>query len=130
MLYKHFTTERRNELVALLRSKARKKNIARQLGKDRTTIWRERKRGSGSNGRYYALKARRLSKEKRIKANARFRKIENDKSLRKYIVKKLRKYWSPEQIAGRWNKKHGRKRVGKDTIYKFIYEKRKDLVSP
>jgi len=81
MLYKHFTTERRNELATLLRSKARKKNIARQLGKDRTTIWRERKRGSGSNGRYYALKARRLSKEKRIKANARFRKIENDKSL-------------------------------------------------
>ena len=128
MPYKHFTPEQRNELAALLRAKVRKKNISKQLKKDRVTIWRERKRGSGLNGRYYALKAKRLSKERRIKANSRFRKIENDESLRKYIVKKLKRYWSPEQISGRWNRAHKRKHIGKDTIYKFVYEKRKDLV--
>ena len=48
--------------------------------------------------------------------------------MRKYIIKKLKKYWSPEQIAGRWNKYHKRKHIGKDTIYKYTYEKRKDLV--
>lgn len=70
--------------------------------------------------------ANRLAQEKRIKANARFRKIENNKFLRKYVVKKLRKRWSPEQIAGRWSKNH--KNIGKDTIYKFVYSKRKELV--
>jgi len=128
MPYKHFTPDKRNELAALLRARVRKKNIAKQLNRHRVTIWRERKRGADSNGRYYPRKAKRLAQEKRIKANARFRKIENDKFLRRYIIKKLKKYWSPEQIAGRWNNIHKRKRIGKDTIYKFVYEKRKDLV--
>jgi IS30 family transposase len=128
MPYKHFTPEKRNELAALLRAKVKKKNIAQQLRRHRTTIWREHQRGAGSNGRYYVIKARRLAQEKRIKANARFRKIENDKSLRKYIIKKLKKYWSPEQISGRWNKLHKQKHIGKDAIYKYVYKKHKDLV--
>lgn len=128
MPYKHFTPSKRNELAALLRAKVKKKKIARQLNKHRTTIWREKKRGAGANGRYYTRQANRLAREKRIKANARFRKIENDKYLKRYVVKKLRKYWSPEQIAGRWSKNHKRKHINKDTIYKFIYAKRKDLV--
>jgi IS30 family transposase len=128
MPYKHFTPEQRNALAALLRAKVKKKNIAKQLSKNRTTIWREQKRGAGSNGRYYVIKAKRLARERRIKANKRFRKIENDESLRKYVVRKLNKYWSPEQASGKWNKRHKRKKIGKDTIYKFIYEKRKDLV--
>ena len=127
MPYKHFTLEQRNELSALLRAKVKKKEIANILRKNRSTIWRERKKAE-TNGKYYVRKAKRLAKEKRIKANARFRKIENDKHLRRYVVKKLKKYWSPEQIAGRRNKKHRIKHIGKDTIYKFIYGKRKDLV--
>lgn len=128
MPYKHFTPDKRNELAALLRAGVKKKDIAKQLRKDRTTIWRERKRGAGANGKYYTRKSKRLAKEKRIKANARFKKIENDKYLRKHIIKKLKRYWSPEQVAGRWNKRHKRKRICKDTIYKYVYEKRKDLV--
>lgn len=127
MPYKHFTPEQKNQLSILLRAKARKKKIAELLRKGRTTIWREKTRGTGANGKYYARKSKRLAKEKRIKANARFRKIENDKFLRKYILKKIRKYWSPEQIDGKWNDKHKRKHVCKDTIYKYIYEKRRVL---
>ncbi len=128
MPHTHFTPEQKSQLAALLRARVKKKNIARQLGKDRITVWRERKRGEGANGRYYVRRSQCRSREKRIKANARFRKIENNKYLRRYVVKKLKKYWSPEQIAGRWNKNHREKRIGKDTIYKFIYGKRKDLV--
>lgn len=128
MPHKHFTSEKRNELAVLLRVRTKKKNIAKQLNRHRVTIWRERKRGAGSNGRYYTKKANQLAQEKRVKANARFRKIENNKFLRRYIIKKLKKYWSPEQIAGRWSKNHKRKKIGKDTIYKFVYSKRKDLV--
>ncbi len=97
MPYKHFTKEQRNELAALLRANIKKKNIAKQLKKDRTTIWREYQKGKGSNNsRYYVRKANRLAKERRIKANSRFRKIENNKFLRRYIVKKLKELWSPE----------------------------------
>lgn len=128
MPHTHFTTDKRNELAALLRAKVKKKHIAKQLHRHRTTIWREQKRGEGSNGKYYVRKSKRRALEKRIKANARFRKIENSKALKKYVIEKLKKYWSPEQVAGRWNKNHQEKRIGKDSIYKFVYEKRKDLV--
>lgn len=128
MPHTHFTTDKRNELAALLRAKVKKKKIAKQLGKHRTTIWREQKRGEGANGKYYTRKSKRLAREKRVKANTRFRKIENNRTLKKYVITTLKNYWSPEQISGRWNKNHKRKKVGKDSIYKFVYEKRKDLV--
>jgi len=63
MPYKHFTPEQKNQLSILLRAGARKKKIAELLRKSRTAIWRERKRGTGLNGKYYARKSKRMAKE-------------------------------------------------------------------
>ena len=131
MLHKHFTPEQRNELSALLRARVKKKDIAKYLGKHRTTIWRELQRNGSENGKYYAKKAKRLTKERRIEANKRFKKLERNRWLRNHVVRKLKKYWSPEQISGRLKRKYKADRakwIGKDSIYKFIYSKRKDLV--
>ncbi len=133
MSYKHFTPEQRNELSALLRANLKKKDIARQLRKDRTSIWRELKRNpSGKEKkRYNARQAKQSTQTRRVEANARFRKIENNQWLRNYVLKKIKKYWSPEQIAGRLKRRYPldrKKWVGKDSIYKFVYEKRPDLV--
>lgn len=131
MLYKHLTAEQKNELSALLRAGVKKRDIAAYLGKHRTTIWREFERNGSENGKYYARKAKRLTKERRIKANKRFKKLERNPWLRNHVVKRLKRYWSPEQIAGRLKRRHKTdrtKRIGKDSIYKFVYSKRKDLV--
>ncbi|MBZ1356270.1 MAG: helix-turn-helix domain-containing protein [Candidatus Nealsonbacteria bacterium] len=45
MSYKHFTLEQKNQLSVLLRTKTKKKEIAKLLRKGRTTIWKEQKRG-------------------------------------------------------------------------------------
>jgi IS30 family transposase len=130
MPYKHFTPEQRNELGVLLRAKVKKKDIAKLLGKDRTTIWRERKKAS-KNGKYYVGKAKALSKEKRLVANARFRKINNSVWLQTNIEKYLKKYWSPEQISGRFKIDYPNdksKWIGKDSIYSWLHNERKDLV--
>ena len=102
MSYQQFTPESRNQLSALLRARVKKKDIALILGKDRISIWRERKRNfDGSTVMSYdARNAKRLAYERRIKANARFRKIENNPSLERIIIKRLKQYWSPEQISG------------------------------
>jgi IS30 family transposase len=131
MSYKHITSDQRNELSALKRTKIKQKEIAQILGKDRTTIYRESIRNKNKDGKYDARIAKQKTKERRIKSNQRFRKIENNKWLRAYIIKKLKKYWSPEQIAGRIKKKWSKDRsrqIGKDSIYNFIYSERKDLV--
>lgn len=129
MSHKHFTPEQRNELSALLRAKLKQKDIARQLRKNRTSIWRELKRNKAK--KYDARIAKQLAKERRIKANSRFRKLENNRWLRYYVVKKIKKYWSPEQIAGRLGNLYPSdktRHIGKDSIYTFIYVKRQDLV--
>ncbi len=131
MSYKHITPDQRNELSALKRAKTKQKEIARVLGKDRTTIYRESIRNKNKDGKYDARTAKQKTIKRRIKANQRFRKIENNKWLREYIIKKLKRYWSPEQIAGRIRKKWPEDRsrhIGKDSIYDFIYTERKDLV--
>ena len=125
---KHITNDQRNEIYALKRAGHKQKDIARLLHKDPSAISRELKRNKLDSGKYLARGAKLKTKARRITANARFKKIEHDTHLRRYIVKKLKKYLSPEQIAGQWNRTHKNRRIGKDTVYKFVYEKRKDLV--
>jgi len=130
--YTHITSNQRNELSALLIASIKKKDIAKQLGKHRTTIWRELKRNETKNQRGYdARRSKQQTKARRIKANSRFRKLENNKWLRKYVIRKIKKYWSPEQISGRLKTKYPNdktKHVGKDSIYKYIYTHRQNLV--
>lgn len=125
---KHITNDQRNEICALKRAGHTQKDIARLLHKNPSTISRELKRNKSKSGKYLARGAKLKTKVRRIWANERFKKIEHDTVLRTYIVRKLKKYSSPEQIAGQWNRNHTYQRIGKDTIYKFVYEQRKDLV--
>jgi transposase, IS30 family len=120
--YAHLTTKQRVEIAALLRAGVKQKDIARQLGKDPSTISREIKRNRGVGGKYLAIHAKEKTKHRRIKANERFRKIENNKKLKKYILRKLKKYWSPEQIAGRLKKKKRRRIICHETIYQWVYK--------
>ena len=125
---KHITDDQRNEIYALKRAGHKQKAIARLLHKDPSAISRELKRNGGASGRYLARGAKLKTKERRIAANARFKKIDHNEKLKRRIVRRLKKYDSPEQIAGSWNRNHPQEKIGKDTIYKFVYEKRKDLV--
>ena len=125
---KQITDDQRNEIYALKRAGQKQKDIARLLHKDPSTISRELKRNKSDSGKYLARGAKLKTRQRRIQANARFKKVERNAQLRRYLGKKLKKYLSPEQIAGQWNRSHNDQQIGKDTIYKFVYEKRKDLV--
>ncbi len=132
MSYCHFKPEQRNELSALLRAGLKQKEIAGLLGKTASAVCQELKRSpANTKTGYDAGLAKENAKQKRIKANQRFKKIENNKWLRNYIIKKIRKFWSPEQISGRLKRKwpaDENRRISKDSIYKFIYAEKKDLV--
>ncbi|MDD3085066.1 MAG: helix-turn-helix domain-containing protein [Candidatus ainarchaeum sp.] len=78
MSYTHITLVQRNELAILLRAKVKKKDIAQLLNKNRTTIWRERTKKCREDKVYDARVAKKITKSNRIKANKRFRKINND----------------------------------------------------
>jgi len=132
MSYLHLTPDSRNELSGMLAVGAEKKDIALALRKHRSTIWRElRRNGCGNKRGYDARLAKEKTKERRIEANKRFKKLDNSKWLRNHVVKKIKLKWSPEQISGRLKidyPNNKEKRIGKDSIYKYIYNERKDLV--
>lgn len=119
MAYTHFTRDDRVRLAVLLRAKTKRDEIGRILNKDPVSIWREIKRGS-ANGKYLPSVSRREAKERKTH---RKKKIENDKYLKKYILEKLKLYWSPEQIAGRLRRKGIV--ICHETIYGYIIRHKK-----
>jgi IS30 family transposase len=123
----HISHEKRIELGAFLRAGKKQKEIATLLNVHPSSISRELQRNGTRYGKYFVKKAQRRCDERRTKANQRFRKIGRNETLKGYVVRKLKKYWSPEQIAGRLKRKHGRTIICHETIYEFIYEKRFDL---
>lgn len=132
MSYYHFKPFQRNELSAYLRAGLTQKRAAELLGKTASAVCQELKRNpANTKTGYDAGLAKENAKWKRIVANQRFKKIENNEWVRRYIIRNIKNYWSPEQISGRikekWPEQFNR-HVNKDSIYKFIYNERKDLV--
>lgn len=132
MSHKHITPSQTNEIAVLLRTKTKQKEIAKIIGVTSSALSQEIARNKNKDGIYRARDAKTKRKDRRIKANQRFRKIENNPWLKRHINHRLKtKRWSPEQISGRLkidypNDKN--KWIGKDSIYDYVYSTRKDLV--
>jgi transposase, IS30 family len=126
MTYKQLTLDERYQIQALLRMETSRAEIARRLGRHRSTITREIQRNSdpGLVVPYRAPGAARRAQRRRITKGALARKIRGP--LRKLIEQKLRLSWSPEQISGRlWLEKGIR--ISHETIYQHVLRDAKTL---
>lgn len=126
-MYIQFNKESRIELAVLIRAGKNKTECSKILGISRPNIYLEIKRGISPDGVYRGCYAHKKYLERRKISKQKSRKIENDKILQKYIVSKLKIYWSPEQIAGK-AKKDEKLIISHETIYQYIYTQRKDLI--
>lgn len=120
MSYSHLTSTDRARIAALKRTGCTRQEIARQLGKHHSTIGRELKRNKTGRSTYNARTAEQKAAARRLAANQRFRKLLPGTSLVQYVVRRLKRYWSPEQIAGRLQHETGKHIVGLGTIYAYI----------
>jgi len=113
MNYTQLTYEQRYQIKALLKMGHNKTEIAECLGVHKTTISRELKRNRGRRGyrpkqaHHFAIQRRKTSK-KRITAQT-----------WEQVEEKLRKDWSPEQIAERF-KREGIQ-ISHEYIYQYVY---------
>ena len=110
----------------MLLCKKNQRECAQRLGMNKSSISNEIKRYTDEDGIYRGASAHRKYLHKRKQAKAVCTKIEHDRELQKYIIQKLKKFWSPEQIAGRL-RTNGTV-ICHETIYTFIYRRRPDLV--
>ena len=90
----------------------------------RSSISKELASHADDDGMYRGASAHKKHLAKKKQAKKRYRKI--TKKLRRHIIRKLNRLWSPEQIAGRLKKKGVV--LCHETIYTFIYTERPDLM--
>lgn len=127
MSHLQFNRDSRIELAVLLSTGKSQARCADILGISRTNICLEIGRNKDEDGVYRGASAHKKYLGRRKEAKRGERKIESDPELRRYVVKKLRTYWSPEQIAGRLRREK-KWLITHETIYMWIYVERKDLI--
>lgn len=109
-MYTHLSQIERYQISSLTQAKVSVSEIAKVLGRHRSTIWREIQRGSGPCG-YKAKQAQHLAEARAVwSRNA----AQIDQTCRKQIRQCLRQHWSPEQIAAHVDASH-------ESIYQYIY---------
>ena len=121
--YKHLSGEERDN-IAILRAKGFKASeIARIIGRDKSTISRELLRNkSPVYDCYLPHKADRRAKERKCKSGQRPRL--KSREIMAYVVRKLKLGWSPELISGRWSNEHPSISISHEAVYQFIYNKK------
>jgi IS30 family transposase len=119
MKYTHLTLEERIIIKTGFLLKQSTRKIAKQLGRSPSTVSREINRNKPSKHRVYGpLQAHQRALERR-KKRGRIERLKT-KEIREYVVKHLKKRWSPDQISGRiWIDID--QSISHESIYQFIY---------
>ena len=100
------------------------KQIAKRLGRDKSTIGREIIRNNFEGKVYEPLHAQYKAEVKKNKAWEAKEPLKNP-WVYSYVLDKLRQGWSPEQIAGRLKLEYLEntdRQIGVETVYRFIYK--------
>jgi IS30 family transposase len=115
-------TERRR-IAKLYHQNMAVSEIAKAVGRHRSTIYRELRRNRfvdrempELNG-YYCVTADEYAKQRRKHQS----KLLKFRELRDAVVDRLKAGWSPEQIAGRLRFENGAFGICHETIYKYVY---------
>ena len=114
--YTQLTENERYQISALHDGGYCRSAIARQLGRDKSTISRELRRNRGSRG-YAPSHAEQLARQRR--ENKQVERI--DLSTWRWVRILLEKDWSPEQVSG-WLSKEKSLQISHEWIYQYVYD--------
>lgn len=120
--YKQLSQEEREHIAHLLSEGSSLGDIAKILGRNKSTISRELVRNSAPEYcRYTPCRAHARACQRKTEANTHER-LKND-FVRQYVKDGLAKGWSPEQISGRIQIDHPRQSINHEAIYQYIYHR-------
>ncbi|MEJ0098803.1 MAG: IS30 family transposase [Pseudomonadota bacterium] len=121
MSYRQITSEERYRLSAFRVQGLSNPEIARCMGRHRSTVWREVRRNAHVDGHYHVVKAIRHASARsyRSRSHPRFKPEQLHP-----VWKLLSRLWSPEQIVGHLRCR-GALRISHETIYRYIWSDRK-----
>lgn len=118
MGYRHLNIDERESILKMFSQDKSITEIAELLGRSKGTVSRELSRNRSSTGQYKPHLAQRYYTKRRSASKQPYR-LEKDGKLRQYVRKKLRLYWSPQQISGRLGRDR-KTHISPVTIYTWI----------
>ena len=117
--HKKITADERDKIAQWVSQKVGVREMARRLGRSHSSICGELERNSHKEAVYVAIHAQQLTDERKREAHRRHPL--KTAGIFAYVHKELRHGWSPEMIAGRLEKNHGRRLISHEAIYQYIY---------
>lgn len=123
-VYKQLSPGEREEIACLLEKGLKNKEIAKKLNRSPSTISREIHRNGTEirNCRYRGHRAQMRSDERKQESHRKIR-LKNPR-IKRYVIKKLKAGFSPEQIAGRIEIDLPGYKTNYESIYLFVYSER------
>ncbi|MGY3694143.1 IS30 family transposase [Bradyrhizobium sp. USDA 3240] len=115
--YKQLSLDDRCEIACLSANGSSVRQIAAALDRSPSTISRELSRNRSVQAGYKPNYAQQQMRARRWTGG----RLEREPVLRRAVLQRLRRGWSPEQIAGRLARECGHKVISHETIYRFIY---------
>ena len=116
--YRQLSAEERVQIATLRYQNLSLPQIARVLGRHRSTLWREVRRNRAPyDGGYRSARAqeRAVARRKRSRRNQQFGRAEMSR-----VETLLRQQWSPEQVAG-YLRRGGELSISHETIYHHVW---------
>jgi IS30 family transposase len=114
--YSHLSLEERCRLRGLIEMGVGVSEIARRLGRHRSTIQRELARNRCADD-YRPDSASRRAWARKLRGS----RIERSTRLRDHVEDRLAMGWSPEQIAGRMEREGSEHAISAESIYRHAY---------
>jgi len=121
--YVHLNLNEREQLSALRQQGLTFREIGLILGREHTSLSREYRKNSKYYRQYQPCKAQ--QKAEKIALRQRTKAPLKSHEVYLYVRQKLRKKWTPEEIAGRLPIDMPGSRIDDDTIYNYVYNSRK-----
>jgi IS30 family transposase len=118
MNYRQLNAEERSALAALRSVGFSQAEIAQELGRHRSTVWRELRRNSAPyDGGYRSARAHQRAHARRYRSrrNSQFQPAEWAR-----VEGLLKEQWSPEQVAGHLGRT-GEMAISHETIYRHVW---------
>jgi IS30 family transposase len=115
--YKQLSLEDRCEIARLQANGCSVRQIATALDRAPSTISREVRRNRGRQVGYKPSYAQEQTQARRWSGS----RLDREPDLRRAVLERLARGWSPEQVAGRLKRERGRPVISHETIYRFIY---------
>lgn len=126
--YKELSLEERERIAVLKGFGKSMREIARELGRNHSTISRELTKNSCFVAKRHCYLVHRAEmRARRRKALRGKRERLKNSQIREYVQEKMKLHWSPEQIGGRIQMDHPGLRISHEAIYQYIYEEAWEL---